>query len=205
MPTVTTNYIVTGGTTSSSAFFQVAPPTITVEKTVIEVWIPPTEEVQGVEAVPPTPSTIRYNKNTGWNSWARSIGAITMGQFYEFTCSDGIEGAMLALGNASQLGSGIATFSHSLLVSVDGVRAHERGIVPKIIKNVQRPIQRMRIYFQEDRRIAYTVITENETVLYTSADKYVRSTAHVFAYIYAARDKITTSFFDSGKVQYGSV
>lgn len=170
-----------------------------------EVWVPPSPGTKGQPYIPPTPAQIKYIENTGWNTWARSVDAFSPGQCFDFSCATGVSGCCIGVGPSAKIGAKISSFAHSLVVDRSGVSVREDSTKKTVLTSAQVAATSIRVYFQADRKIIYTVVTGTETLMYVSAAKYTSPNAYIFGYLYSSGDRILAAEYKSGKVQYGSV
>lgn len=168
------------------------------------VWVPPTEYIPAIPSIAATPTQIKYEENTGWNTWARSVDQLAKGTFYVFTCPQANEGFFLGVGDMFQLGNQISLFSHGLLVDASGIRVYEGGTVKHTLTTSFSSLSKIRIYRQADGSIVYAVTNGSDTYLYESLEEYATDDAYIYGYIYSSNDRILTSSFKSGSVQYSN-
>ncbi len=168
------------------------------------VWVPPTQGVAGTPSVPATPTQVIYNKNKGWNTWARSVEQLDQGKFYIFTCDRSNEGLCLGLGPATHLGRSISSFTHAIVLDVGAIKVYENGVVTAILATDYSILSGIKLFYQADGSIVYVVTTGTETIVHTSSTPYIGIDAYMYAYIYSSDDVLKSSEYISGTVQYGS-
>lgn len=171
--------------------------------TLEEAYVPPLVYIPEQQAQPATPTQVSYKKRLGWSSWARSVNPLTKGNFVDISCNTGIYGGCICIGSTSFLGASINSFSHTLMVDQDGVHVREYGVVVATLGAFQSAESKLRIYWRDDYRLVYTMVTDTDTEVYTSANKYVFPNAYVFGYLYSSDDRIISAALTSGKVHYG--
>jgi hypothetical protein len=171
-----------------------------------KIWHPPTPAVPGTTTTYTAPSVINKLLNKGWNSWARSINPLVIGEACVFTVMSGVSGTILGIGPAGIETRGPGAFSHSIVCDVSGVHIRENNTQIKTLKDLQTAVSILRIHRQEDGSIVYVATTGTETLVYTSllaCPKYL--TLYVYGLLYSSGDKVTaTQFADYGDVQYGA-
>ena len=176
----------------------------TVEAT--KIWHPPTPAVPGTSTTYATPNIINKLLNKGWNSWARSINPLVVGEVCVFNVADGVAGAILGIAAAGSEALVPGKFSHAIICDTAGVHIRENNVTVKTLKDLQTVVSVLRIHRQEDGSIVYVATTGTETLVYTSllaCPKYL--TFYVYGMLYASGDKVTsTQFADYGDVQYGA-
>lgn len=147
-------------------------------------------------------------KNRGWNSWARSIEPLTAGNYLLFTVGSGGEGSLLAIAPMGWEGRNIARFSHALIADVRGIKVYEYGQIIATIKSSRQASSLVRIHRQADNSIVYVVTTGTETIVHTSNEPlpyHIGKNVYTYGMLYSSDDRVTSSAFESGVVQYGSV
>lgn len=168
-----------------------------------KTWTPPLPYISGQPAIPPTPTQIRRIKNSGWNSWARSIAELQRGEFYDFNCATGIEGCCIGIGPVAFLGKKLPAFEHSISIDQSGIKIQEFGEVVSTVVNFQAAGTIIRIYRQPDDTLIYCTVTDSDVVVYEGR-KYRYPSAFVFGYLYSSDDQILTSSYKGGTVHFGS-
>ena len=160
---------------------------------------------------PPPPPVTRYTlaqlANQGWTTHARSINPIVAGEHFVFTADDGIIGACLAFGARGVDGRRIHTFSHSLVVDLDGIKVYEGGVFKQTLRSPHK-LTDLRIYRHKNNRIAYVATLGSETIVYTNPIPLTTPSfnpMYIYGYLFSSGDKLTSSAFKAGEVQYGSV
>jgi hypothetical protein len=147
-------------------------------------------------------------KNRGWNSWARSIDPLTAGNYLLFTVVSGGEGSLLAIAPMGWEGRNIARFSHALIADVRGIKVYEYGQIIATLKSSRQASSLVRIHRQADNSIVYVVTTGTETIVHTSNEPlpyHIGKNVYTYGMLYSSDDRVTSSAFESGVVQYGSV
>lgn len=171
-----------------------------------KIWHPPLPAIPGTTVTHTTSSKINKLLNKGWNSWARSINPLIIGEACVFTVMSGVFGAILGIASVGVETRGSGVFSHSIVCDVRGVHIRENNRQIKTLKNLQTSVSVLRIHRQEDGSIVYVATTDTETLVYTSllpCPKYL--TLYVYGLLYSSGDKVTaTQFANYGDVQYGA-
>jgi len=181
------------------------------------MYVPPRPYIPGTPAIPPTPAQIRYLKNKGWNTSARSVNPFLKDTYYNFTCSTGIEGCCIGIGNRTFTGHNLSQFQHAIICNTDGIEVFESGETVTILTNQQTSGIDIRVYRDDDETIHYVVTATvyvsihgslmpigEETFVYKSLTANTIINPYIFGFIYSGGDKILTSSYNSGKVVYGS-
>lgn len=172
----------------------------------LAVWHPPTLAQPAVPAIPPTPAQIKKIKNMGWNTWARSVGALEVGSYYKFNVMTGVSGALLGIAPKGSEGLGINALSHAIISDLDGIKIRENGLPIATLKTAQRAASILRIYRQTDGTIVYVATTAYETIVHTSSLPYSTvKVAYVYGNLYASGDRVLSSSLNTGVVGYGSM
>lgn len=171
-----------------------------------KVWIPPVPYDPGEPAIPYSPADIIHKERHGWNSWSRSKEPIVKGQAYTFHC-DKPQGACLALGPVHFLGRNVSAFSHAFMLDPSGIKIYEDNTEVDNLKVFFNASTVLRLYYQEDGTIVYTIHTGNETLVFTSTNPntFDDSATYVYGYLFSSEDRLLSSSFIDSSVQYGSV
>ena len=172
----------------------------------LKIWNPPTPAVPGITTITTTPNTLNKLLNKGWNSWARSINPLVLGEACVFTVMSGVAAAILGIAPKGSETLVPGKFSHCIICDNAGVHIRENNIQVVTLKDLQIETSSLRIHRQEDGSIVYVATTGTETLVYTSllaCPKYM--TMYVYGLLYASGDKVTNAeFADYGDVQYGA-
>lgn len=190
----------TCGYTSPNAPLFVAGPNIWYQCTTNSVLIyhPPVVGSPGIPSAPPTPAQIKISLNEGWNSYARTIGALAAGSYINYTIKYGTKGALLAVAYSGFEGRPIGEFTHGVMVDISGIRVFESGVVVATLAPPL-PGRNIRIARLADGRIVYAV---DSGVFHVSSAPVYPSAAELYVYgmLYSGYDEVSTAEFISGNI-----
>jgi len=171
-----------------------------------KIWHPPMPAIPGTSSVVTNPSTINKIYNKGWNSWARSIEQLQLGENCIFNVATGVSGAILGIAPIGFENSVPGGFSHCIICDIHGVHIRENNVTVKTLKDTQTSVSMLRIHRQTEGEIVYVVTTGTETLVYDSATVCPKwLPVYVYGLLYSSGDKVlSTQFADYGDVQYGA-
>ena len=165
---------------------------------------PATPLIPASPGVPPTPQQINYSLNSGWNSWARSVGQIAVGRFCQLSVSPGSRGAFFGLGRKGMDGAGIHRFSHGIISDSSGLWIYEAGVKVIRLSPINDAADKLRIVRQSDLRVAYIITRGVQTFSYTSLASGPALPLYAYGYLYSGGDSVNSAEIITGEVQYGS-
>lgn len=147
--------------------------------------------------------------NSGWNTSSRTVDQILNSTYIQAFCKDGIVGAFLGVAPIALDHWKIHLFSHAIIVSLEGVRVMEGGIITQVLRSAK-PLATsdIRIYRHADNTVVYVITTGSEVFVYKSLTPLrtgVGVPAYVYGRLYDSGDQITAASFNSGEVGFGEV
>lgn len=164
---------------------------------VVYTYHPATLAVPATPYVAPTSEQYTVWKNSGWNSYARTIGQLEIGKYIEFTIAQFTRGAFIAVDVLGKEGSGYTTYDYGLMIDQSGVYIFENG-VSALLKTSWTNATLLRIFRLTDGRIVYAT---NASAFHISAVTPNASTPlYVYGLLYDGYDEITSSEFKTGSI-----
>lgn len=175
-----------------------APGTIVCTAENVLVYYPATGAVAAVPYAPPTPEQTIVSLNQGWNSYARTVGRLLPGAYFEYTVKYGSHAVLLAVGRAGMEGAPISDFPYGVMVDTAAIYSFESGSAVALASG-NTPDLPFRIARLADGRIVYSV--GSEVVRISAIDTYdVFDELYVYGLLYSGHDEVTTSEFKTGEL-----
>lgn len=164
----------------------------------VRVYYPATAEVAAVPARPPTAAQLSYYLNEGWNTSARTIGALKAAEYFQCTVKLGTRAAFLAVGPEGRDGQLISAFTHGVMVDSSGITVFENGVPGAVLAPGNTPGLTIRIARLSNGRILYSV----DSVFSISAQPLYNPTDSLYVYglLYAGWDEVSSAEFKAGNL-----
>ncbi|MBA3015330.1 MAG: hypothetical protein KKD63_11050 [Proteobacteria bacterium] len=157
----------------------------------------------------PIKEQIVSSMNVGWNSSARSILPLNVGQHIAYTLGAGVYGALYAVGPEGCDNHNISQFRHGIMVDQGGVHVFEAGVIKETLFATQHPSLVMRIYRSYESEIIYVASVGGKDVKVHKSDTHASSLGviplYVYAMLYSGGDVGLSAGYQPGEVHYGKV
>lgn len=160
-------------------------------------YVPAALAVPATPYVAPTAAQTIVWKNSGWNSYARTIGQLAVGSYLEFRVANFTRGALVAVDVQGREGVGYTTLAHGLMVDQSGVYVFENGVSTLLVASWTNTTL-LRIFRLADGRIVYA--TNSSKFHISAVTPNVGTPLYVYGLLYDGYDEITSSEFKTGSI-----
>lgn len=162
------------------------------------------EPIALVPAVPAIPESYIESRNDGWNTWARSIDPLELGEYLSMTIPVGIDEIKVVIGPQNSIGNLPDNYRFVMSISGTVVQVEEYGTVVSSLDVARTVDTELRVTRQPDGRVAFMAIRGSNSLLFIADGTYIPSNIYCFAFIKDTGDSILSADISPGYIVFGS-